>query len=37
MDYEIATGFDKMSQTVQLATLRSVMDKDCSQIFLNLD
>ena len=37
MDYEVATGLDKKSQAVRLATLRSVMGKDCLQIFLNLD
>ena len=36
-DYELATGLDKRSEKVRLATLRSVMGKDCLQIFLNLN
>ena len=35
-DYELATGLDKLPETIRLATLRSVMGKDCLQIFLNL-
>ena len=35
MDYEVATDLDKKSQAVRLATLRSVIGKDCLQIFLN--
>ena len=35
-DYELATGLDKRPETIRLATLRSVMGKDCLQIFLNL-
>ena len=36
-DYEIATGLDKRDQKVRLATLRSVMGKDCLQVFNNLE
>ena len=36
-DYELATGLDKRSEKVRLATLRSVMGKECLQIFLNLN
>ena len=35
-DYELATGLDKRPEAIRLATLRSVMGKDCLQIFLNL-
>ena len=35
-DYELATGLDKQPEAIRLATLRSVMGKDCLQIFLNL-
>ena len=35
-DYELATGLDKRPETIRLATLRSIMGKDCLQIFLNL-
>ena len=35
-DYEIATGLDKRSQKIRLATLRSVMGRECMQIFMNL-
>jgi len=36
-DYEIATGLDKQSSKVRLASLRSVMGKECLQTFLNLN
>lgn len=36
-DYEIATGLDKRSSKVQLASLRSVVGKDFLQTFLNLN
>ena len=36
-DYEIATGLDQRDQKVRLATLRSVMRKDCLQVFNNLE
>ena len=35
-DYEVATGLDQKSQAIRVATFRSVMGKDCLQIFLNL-
>ena len=35
-DYEVATSLDKQEQRIRLATFRSVMGKDCLQIFLNL-
>ena len=35
-DFELATGLDKRSQAIRLATFRSVMGKDCLEIFLNL-
>ena len=35
-DYEIAIGLDKRSQKIRLATLRSVMGRECMQIFMNL-
>ena len=35
-DYELVTGLDKRPETIRLATLRSIMGKDCLQIFLNL-
>ena len=36
-DYEVATGLDQKSQSSRLATFRSVMGKECLQIFLNLN
>ena len=36
-DYEVATGLDKQSSKIRLASLRSVMGKDCLQTFLNLN
>ena len=35
-DYELATGLHKRPEAIRLATLRSLMGKDCLQIFLNL-
>ena len=35
-DYELATGLDERPEAIRLATLRSVMGKDCLQIFLNI-
>ena len=35
-DYEVATGLDKQEQKIRLATFRSIMGKECLQIFLNL-
>ena len=35
-DYEIATGLDKKEQKIRLATLHSVMGRECMQIFMNL-
>ena len=35
-DYEVATGLDEQTSKVRLASLRSVMGKECLQIFLNL-
>ena len=35
-DFELARGLDKRSQAVRLATLRSVMGKECLGIFLSL-
>lgn len=35
-DYEVATGLYKQDPRIRLATLRSVMGKECLQIFLNL-
>lgn len=35
-DYEVATSLDKQEQKIRLATFRSVMGKECLQIFLNL-
>ena len=35
-DFELATGLDKRSQAVRLATLRSIIGKECLEIFLNL-
>lgn len=35
-DYEIVTGLRQKDAAVRLATLRSVMGRDCLQIFLNL-
>lgn len=35
-DYELGTGLEHRPEPVHLATLRSVMGKDCLQIFLNL-
>ena len=36
-DYEVATGLDQKSQSIRSATFRSVMGKECLQIFLNLN
>ena len=36
-DYEVETGLDQKSQAIRVATFRSVMGKDCLQIFLNLN
>lgn len=36
-DYEIATGLDQKSQPIRLATFRSVIGKECLQIFRNLN
>ena len=36
-DYEVATGLDQKGQAIRVATFRSVMGKDCLQIFLNLN
>ena len=36
-DYEVATGLDKQTPKIRLASLRSVMGKDCLQTFLNLN
>ena len=36
-DYEVATGLDKQSSKIRLASFRSVMGKDCLQTFLNLN
>ena len=36
-DYEVATSLDQKSQSMRLATFRSVMGKQCLQIFLNLN
>jgi len=35
-DYEVATGLDQQEQKIRLATFRSLMGKECLQIFLNL-
>jgi len=35
-DYEVATGLDQQEQKIRLATFRSVMGKECLQIFLKL-
>ena len=35
-DYELGTGLEHRPEPVRLATLRSVKEKDCLQIFLNL-
>lgn len=35
-DYEVATGLDEQTSKIRLASLRSVMGKECVQIFLNL-
>ncbi|CAB4031929.1 Hypothetical predicted protein [Paramuricea clavata] len=35
-DYEVATGLEKRDAKIRLATLRSVMGKECMQIFMNL-
>ena len=35
-DYEVATGLEEQHPKVQIATLRSVMGKECLQILLNL-
>ena len=34
-DYEVGTGLEHRPEPVRLATLRSVMGKDCLEIFLN--
>ena len=36
-DYEVATGLKDKPKTVRVATLRSVMGRDCLQILKNLD
>ena len=36
-DYEVATGLDKQTSKIRLASLRSLMGKDCLQTFLNLN
>ena len=36
-DYELGTGLERHPESVRLATLRSVMGKDCLEIFLNLE
>jgi len=36
-DYEVATGLDQKSQSIQLAIFLLVMGKECLQIFLNLN
>ena len=36
-DYEVAKGLDQKSQAIHVATVRSVMGKDCLQIFLNIN
>lgn len=36
-DYEVATGLDKQSSRIRLASFRSMMGKDCLQTFLNLN
>ena len=36
-DYEVATSLDQKSQSIRLATFRSVIGKECLQIFLNRD
>lgn len=36
-DYEVATGLEGQDNKVRMATLRSVMGKDCLQILLNLN
>ena len=36
-DYEVATSLDQKSQSIRLATFRSVVGKECLQIFLNLN
>ena len=35
-DYEVATGLDQRDPKIRLATLRSVMRRECMQIFMNL-
>ena len=35
-DYEVATGLEEQHPKVRIATLRSVMGKECLQILLNL-
>ena len=35
-DYEVATGLDQRDSKIRLATLRSVMGRECMQIFMNL-
>ena len=36
-DYEVTTGLDKQTLKIRLASLCSVMGKDCLQTFLNLN
>ena len=36
-DYEVATGLREKSKNVRVATLRSVMDRDCLRILKNLE
>ena len=35
-DYELATGLDKRPEAIRLATFRSLMGKECLEVFLNL-
>lgn len=37
LDYEVATGLDKKEDAIRMATLRSLMGRDCLLIFKNLD
>ncbi len=36
-DYEIATGLEKKDNSIRVATLRTVMGKECLNIFKSLD
>lgn len=36
-DYEVATSLEGKDAKIRLTTLRSVMEKECLQIFLNLN